>query len=122
MCDRHDDPRDWGLYVRDMIEFSEKVLSYTEGMERETFIVDGRTYDAALRNIELIGEAASHIPDHVREAHPEIEGRRIIATRNRVAHGYLGIDDDVVWDIIRTDIPDLLPKLRRMSNASRDLP
>ena len=52
-------------------------------------------------------------------AHPEIEWRRIVATRNRVAHGYLDIDDDVVWDVIQTDIPDLLPKLRRLLNTVR---
>ena len=120
MCDDRDETRHWDLYVRDMIEFAEKILSYTKGMDQEGFITDTRTYDATLRNIELIGEAATHLPRHVREAHPEIEWRRIVATRNRVAHGYLGIDDDVVWDVIQTDIPDLLPKLRRLSESAED--
>ena len=122
MCDRRDDTRHWRLYVQDMVEFAEKVLSYTKGIDQETFLADGRTYDAALRNIELIGEAASHVPGHVREAHPEIEWRRIVATRNRVAHTYLGIDDDVVWDVIQTDVPDLLPKLRSLLKSVRDHP
>ncbi len=122
MCDRRDATRHWGLYVQDMVEFAEKVLSYTKGIDQETFLADGRTYDAALRNIELIGEAASHGPGHVREAHPEIEWRRIVATRNRVAHAYLGIDDDVVWDVIQTDVPDLLPKLRSLLKSVRDYP
>ena len=103
-----------------MIEFAEKVRSYTKGMDQEGFIPDTRTYDATLRNVELVGEAATHVPRHVREAHPEIEWRRIVATRNRVAHGYLGIDDDVVWDLIQTDIPDLLPKLRSLSESAED--
>ena len=118
MCEHRDETRHWELYVRDMIEFAEKVLSYTKGMDQERFITDTRTYDATLRNIELIGEAATHVPRHVREAHPEIEWRRIVATRNRVAHGYLGIDDDVVWDVIQSDIPDLLPKLRSLSESA----
>ena len=50
--------------------------------------------------------------------HPQIEWRRIVATRNRVAHGYLGIDDDVVWDIVRTDVPDMLAKLRRLRDSA----
>ena len=120
MSDRHDESRPWRLYVQDMIEFGAKVLSYTERMDRETFISDERTYDAVLRNIELVGEAAAHVPDCVRDAHPEIEWRRIVATWNRVAHGYLGIDDDVVWDVIQTDIPDLLPKLRRLLAFASD--
>ena len=67
--------REWHFYVRDMIEFSEKVLSYTDGMDQDAFIADRRTYDATLRNLELIGEAATHIPDAVRQAHPNIQWR-----------------------------------------------
>ena len=106
--------RNWRLYVRDMIECGERVLSYTAGLDQDTFLADRRTYDATMRNIELIGEAATHVPDATREAHPEIEWRSIIGARHRVAHTYLGIDDDVIWDIVQTDIPDLLPKLRRL--------
>ena len=105
--------RHWGLYIQDMIAFSERVLAYTEGMDQEHFVADVRSYDATLRNLELIGEAAAHFRQHVRNAHREIEWRRIVATRHRVAHGYLGIDD-AVWDIIQTEIPDLLPKLRQL--------
>ena len=68
-------------------------------------------------NLELIGEAATHIPDQVRSAHPEIPWRMIIATRNRLIHGYLGIDDDTLWSIIRDDIPELLPLLKAMKSA-----
>jgi uncharacterized protein with HEPN domain len=118
MCDHPEEARHWVLYVQDMIEFAEKILAYTEGMDKQAFILEGRTYDATLRNIELIGEAATHVPRHVREEHPQIEWRRIVATRNRVAHGYLGIDDDVVWDIVQTDVPDMLARLRRLLGSA----
>ncbi len=81
-----------------MIEFGEKVLGYTNGMGRGAFINDTLVYDATLRNLELIGEAATHIPNDVRNDYPEIQWRRIIGTRNRLAHAYLGMDDDVIWD------------------------
>jgi uncharacterized protein with HEPN domain len=55
---------------------------------------NGLTCDDTLRNLELIGEAATHIPDEVQAGCPEIPRRMIIATRNRLIHGYLGIDDD----------------------------
>lgn len=122
MSDADRDTRDWRLYIQDMIAFSQKVLSYTEGLDQEAFIADERTYDATLRNLELIGEAASHIPNEVREAHPRIQWRGIIGIRNRVAHGYLGIDDDVVWDIIQTDIPNLLPALQNLLDTTREDP
>ena len=111
--------RNWRMYVEDMVEFGERVVSYTAGLDRDVFVADRRTYDATLRNIELIGEAATHVPDDVREAHPEIEWRSIIGARNRVAHAYSGIDDDVMWDIVQTAIPDLLPKLRHLLDSVR---
>lgn len=66
--------REWRFYVDDMIGFAEKVLSYPEGMDRAAFTASEITYDAVLRNLELIGEAATRIPDEVREANPEIPG------------------------------------------------
>ena len=67
MYDARDEGRKWSLDVRDMAEFAEKVLSYTEGMDQEAFVTDTRTFDAVLRNLELIGEAATHIPQAVRD-------------------------------------------------------
>ena len=58
--------RDWSLYVKDMIEFGEKVSSYTDGFEQAEFVSSGITYDATLRNLELIDEAATHVPEAVR--------------------------------------------------------
>ena len=77
-----------------------------------------RCWQRGLRNLELVGEAATHIPKAVRDAHPEIEWRELIETRNRVAHGYMSMDEDVIWDIIQTDIPKLLPALRRLLNSA----
>lgn len=102
-----------------MIEFAERVLSYTEGMDQDGFVADARTYDTTLRNIELIGEAARRVPEGVQEAYPDIPWRRIIGTRNRVAHGYLGIDDDVIWDIFQTEVPVLLDKLRPLMQSAK---
>ena len=106
--------REWRFYVTDMIEFSEKILSYTEGMDQSTFVANMLTYDATLHNLVLIGEAAIHIPKVIRDAHPEVPLRKIIGARNRIIHGYLGIDDELVWDIIQKDIPVLLSTLRRI--------
>jgi len=62
----------------------------------------------------LIGEAATHIPDDIQSAHPDIPWRMIIATRNRLIHGYLGIDNDTIWSIIQDEIPKLLLQLTAM--------
>lgn len=97
-----------------MIEFGEKIVAYTSELDQAAFVRDSRTYDATLRNLELIGEAATHVPQRVRGAHGEIAWREIVALRNRLIHAYLGIDDDVLWDIIQADIPELLSQLRSL--------
>ena len=107
-----DGMREWCFYVDDMIAFAEKVLAYTAGLDQNAFVVNALVYDATLRNLELIGEAATHVPDDVRQAHPQVPWRMIIATRNRLIHAYLGIDNDTLWSIVVTDVPALLPMLR----------
>ena len=103
--------REWRFYLDDMIGFAEKVIAYTQGLDQDRFVNSGLNYDATVRNLELIGEAAMHIHEDVRLANPQIPWRLIIATRNRLIHGYLGIDNDTLWSIIASDIPALLPQL-----------
>jgi uncharacterized protein with HEPN domain len=67
--------REWRFYLDDMIDSTGKVLAYTEGLDQAGFVASGLTYDATLRNLQLIGEAATHIPDEIRAAHPEVPWR-----------------------------------------------
>lgn len=110
--------RDWRLYVDDMISFAEKVLAYTECFDQSRFESSGLNYDATVRNLELIGEAASCIPIARREETAHIPWRQIIATRNRLIHGYLGIDNDTLWSIIQDEIPPLLNELRALKKST----
>jgi uncharacterized protein with HEPN domain len=103
--------REWRFYLDDMIAFAEKVMTYTDGLEQQAFVDSGLNYDATVRNLELIGEAATHIPEAVRQAHAHIPWRQVIATRNRLIHGYLGIDNDTLWSIIHDDVPGLIQQL-----------
>ena len=117
MSEPGDAPRDWHFYVADMIGFCERVLDYTAGLDKDVFVASPMPYDATLRNLELIGEAAAQIPETVRDAHPEIPWRAIIGTRNRLAHAYLHIDDDIVWTLIVDAVPELLAALRTLRDT-----
>jgi uncharacterized protein with HEPN domain len=112
MCDTS--VREWRFYVDDMLAFSGKVVAYTRGLDQQAFVSNALVYDATVRNLELIGEAATHIPVAVREAHPDVPWRLIVATRNRLIHGYLGIDNDTLWNIVVADIPSLIERLDHM--------
>lgn len=100
-----------------MIGFAEKVVDYTAGLDQAAFVANGLRYDATLRNLELIGEAATHVPDTIRAGHPEVPWRLTIALRNRLIRGYLGIDNDTLWSVIQCDVPQLLRELRLLRRA-----
>lgn len=106
--------REWRFYLDDMIGFCHRVQAFTKGLDQAQFVNDAMRFDATVRNIELIGEAATHVPEDVRLASPAVPWRRVIATRNRLIHGYLGIDNDTLWSIIVTDVPALLKALRKL--------
>ena len=107
--------RAWRCYLHDMIEFGERVAAYTEGMDKGALLGNGLVYDATIRNLELIGEAAGRIPSEIRKTHDAIPWRDIVAMRNRLAHGYTGVNNDTAWQVIENEIPDLLAALRDLS-------
>ena len=118
MSDSDNAGREWFLFIADMISFGERILAYTEGLTQADFVADDKTYDAVLRNFELLGEAATHVPTSVREAYGDVPWRTIVGMRNRLIHGYLGIDDDLVWSAVRDDVPPLLRALREISSGA----
>ena len=99
--------RDSRLYVEDMLEFCDRVLEYSRGVAQSEFVADRMRYDATLRNLVLLGEAATHVSQELRDKAPALPWRLVIATRNRLIHAYLGIDDDTVWSIVTDDVPAL---------------
>jgi len=110
--------RDHRLYLEEMLASSLKVLRYTEGLTLQGFLADERTYDAVLRNLEIIGEAAKHVPDDLRQTYPLVEWRRIAGLRDVLAHGYFGLEDETLWDIIQNEVPSLLEHLRLILTSS----
>lgn len=99
--------RDWRFFVADMVEFCEQVLGYTAGHDLASLMAERMRFDATLRNLELIGEAATRVPVEVRQATPHIPWRQVIATRNRLAHAYLAIEPETLWLIITEHLPPL---------------
>ncbi len=104
----------WRIYIDDMIRYAERAQKYTAGLSQEKFVSDELVYDATLRNLELIGEAAGKIPDVVQEVNPEIPWRIVKRFRNHLAHEYNNVDDDIVWDVITSKIPGLIDLLKQL--------
>ena len=95
------------LLLEDILEASNKIISYTNELNFDDFLKDEKTVDAVVRNFEIIGEAANRVPADFKSDHPEIEWRRIIGFRNRIIHEYFGINYQMVWKIKEENIPEL---------------
>ena len=101
-----------------MIGFCREIREDGAGLSRDELVGERRTYAAVRLNLILLGEAATHVPDEVQSRHPEVPWREMVGTRNRLIHGYPGVDDGIVWRIVSTEIPVLEPALRRVLDRS----
>jgi uncharacterized protein with HEPN domain len=97
--------RDERLRILDILDAIDRITSYVEGMSYGDFLADRKTQDAVTRNIEIIGEAARSLSGDFKEQHADIPWADIVGIRNIIVHQYFGILPDVVWDVIRNELP-----------------
>ena len=101
------------LFLRDMLEACEKVMR-SEGLDFDAFVRNELVYDAVLRNLEDLGEAAKKVPDSVRARHRSVEWRAIAGLRDVLAHAYFALDEATLWDIVAQKVPALAEVLRQI--------
>jgi len=111
--------RDWTFYLEDIAEAAEKILAYSEQVDYAGFSRKAMVYDAVVRNLEVIGEASKKLPDQVLAEMPEIEWRKVIGLRDVIAHGYFGLNVDVLWDVVQNRIPALRTAVTRVLNSTQ---
>ena len=109
--------RDNILLLQDMMESSNKILSYTKGFDLDKFLSDDKTADAVVRNFEIIGEAANRIDPDFKLDNSQIDWRKLRGFRNRIVHDYFGIDYNIVWSIIENDIEELIFQLGKLTSS-----
>lgn len=93
--------------LEDMRDAIITIEHYVQGYSFEQYLNDKKTQDAIARNFEILGEAASLVPEEVRSAFPDIPWKRVIGLRNIVIHHYFGIDHATIWFIIKEQLPTL---------------
>ncbi|ATU08217.1 HepT-like ribonuclease domain-containing protein [Methanohalophilus portucalensis] len=92
--------REYRLFLTDIVEAIDEIEDFTSGMDFTDFLNDRKTQKAVVKNIEIIGEAAKNVPDEIKASYPDIPWRVIVGMRDRLAHGYFGIDYLIVWDVV----------------------
>jgi len=112
--------RDYKLYLHDIEEALEKIKAFTKGYTLEEFAKDTKTVDAVVRNLEIIGEAAKHIPKSVKERSPDIDWKAIAGMRNILAHEYFGVRMGIIWKTIQERLPELGHRIEEILAEGRD--
>ena len=102
------------LYLTDIKEAIDKIEKYVRQMTFTDFEQDSKTVDAVIRNIEVIGEAAKHIPAEVRLKPGEIPWKQIVGSRSKAIYEYFGIDLEILWKTVTEDIPKLKKQIAKI--------
>lgn len=109
--------RDHRDFLNDMVMACRSILRFTDGMTLDIYLFDEKTRYAVMRGYEILGEAVRHLPEALKLDHPDIPWTTMAAVRNRIVHGYFGIDDSILFTTIDQDLKPLLPRLEALARA-----
>jgi uncharacterized protein with HEPN domain len=107
-------PRDL-VYVGHMLDMARKAVSKTRSLSREAYDADENLRLALTHLIQVIGEAARQVSRDFTDAHPDVPWANIVGMRHKVVHDYLGVDEDIVWQVVTEDLPKLVAALEPLA-------
>ena len=108
-------PRDHRDFLADLVEACRSIIAFVGDMTLDAYLADQKTRFAVTRGFEIMGEAVRHIPAAVRDANTDIPWATMAAVRNRVIHGYFGIDDTILFTTIHDELKSPLPRLEALA-------
>ena len=101
-------------YLNHILEEIQYLTDHARDLAKEQFVADETLKRAFVRSLEIIGEAAKHVPEELRNKHANIEWRAMAGIRDRLIHGYFGVDYDIVWDVVRNKLPGIQKEISQI--------
>ncbi|MFH1728993.1 MAG: DUF86 domain-containing protein [Pseudomonadota bacterium] len=112
-------PRNYKVYLTDILEAITKIESYAKDLSYEEFLTNDLVQDAIIRNLEVIGEAVKGVPNDIKNSNQNIEWRKIAGLRDILIHEYFGIDHEIIWDVISNKLETLKIKISEIKNKMK---
>ncbi len=106
--------RDIKLYLKDILEAMETVEKFVKDMNFEQFKNNDLVSSAVIRKFEIIGEATRNIPQEIKKKYPDIPWKTMVGFRDKLIHFYFGIKYDIVWETIKSKLPELKEKIKKI--------
>ena len=99
------------IFIEQILESIKDIESFIKEISKDAFFKNKEKQNAIVRSLEVIGEAVKNIPNNLKEKYSSIPWREIAGTRDKIIHHYFGVDLNMVWDIVKINIPDLKIKI-----------
>ncbi len=106
--------REYADFLDDIVAAARKAQGFVVGLDFDAFSADEKSAFAVVRALEIIGEAAKHIPAEVRDANPEVPWRAMAGIRDKLIHDYTSVNLEIVWKSVTDDLPRIIPPIERM--------
>ncbi|MDI6734950.1 MAG: DUF86 domain-containing protein [bacterium] len=107
-------------FIQDILDATNDIEKFIKGLDFESFSRDRKTVYAVIRAIEIMGEATKNIPDAVRSNYPEVPWKQITGMRDKLIHGYFGIDMMTLWKAATQDAPKLKALITKIREDVED--
>jgi len=106
--------KDFLIFIKHILESIENIELFMKNVEKSKFLKDKEKQSAVVRQIEIIGEAVKNLPPSFTKKYPDVSWKEIVGTRDKMIHHYFGVDLEVVWDIVKEDLPSLKSQIEKI--------